>query len=81
MPTSTVTSKGQITIPLEIRERFGIRAGPRVHFFVGDDDSIDFVPANRSVRDLAGMLKYDGPAATVEEMDEVIAEHVAERRG
>jgi antitoxin PrlF len=81
MPTSTVTTKGQITIPIEIRERFGIHAGTRIHFFVGDDETIEFVPATKSVRDLAGMLEYDGPAATIEEMDEAIAEHLAEGRG
>ncbi|MDZ4046209.1 MAG: AbrB/MazE/SpoVT family DNA-binding domain-containing protein, partial [Rhodoglobus sp.] len=30
MPTATVTSKGQVTIPAEVRERLGIEAGTRV---------------------------------------------------
>jgi len=80
MPTATVTSKGQITIPASIRERFGIHAGTRVHFFV-NDDTIEFVPATRSVRELAGMLKYDGEPVTVEQMDDAIAEHLAEKHG
>ncbi|MEO8527620.1 MAG: AbrB/MazE/SpoVT family DNA-binding domain-containing protein [Pseudolysinimonas sp.] len=77
MPTATVTSKGQITIPLEIRNRFGIHAGTRVHFVVHDDNTIDFVPATRSIRDLAGILKYDGPPVSIEEMDATIAEAAA----
>ena len=32
METTTVTSKGQITIPLKIRQRLGIRKGSRVSF-------------------------------------------------
>jgi antitoxin PrlF len=81
MPTATVSSKGQITIPLEIRERFGIHAGTRVDFFVNENDVIEFAPATRSVRELAGVLKAysSGPAATIEEMDDAIAAHLSEK--
>ena len=80
MPTATVTSKGQITIPASIREQFGIHAGTRVHFFV-NDGSIEFVPSTRSVRELSGMLKYDGPPVTVEQMDDAIADFLTEKHG
>lgn len=33
-PSSTISSKGQITVPLEIRERLGLKAGDRVEFVV-----------------------------------------------
>jgi AbrB family looped-hinge helix DNA binding protein len=37
MDATTVTSKGQVTIPKEVRKRFGIRQGSRVEFaIVGD---------------------------------------------
>ena len=32
MPSSTVSSKGQVTIPQEVRTRMGLRAGDRVDF-------------------------------------------------
>ena len=32
MKTSTVTTKGQVTIPLEIRNRLGVKPGDRVRF-------------------------------------------------
>lgn len=35
--TSTVGERGQVTIPKEIRERFGIRPGDRVRFSIEDD--------------------------------------------
>jgi AbrB family looped-hinge helix DNA binding protein len=81
MPTATVTTKGQITIPIEIREQFGIRAGTRVDFFVNERDVIEFTPATRSIRDLAGIFKdaYDGPPVSVEEMDASIAQHLSEK--
>lgn len=33
-PSSTLSSKGQITVPLEIRHRLGLKEGDRVEFFV-----------------------------------------------
>ncbi|MHB1699186.1 MAG: AbrB/MazE/SpoVT family DNA-binding domain-containing protein [Acidobacteriaceae bacterium] len=38
--SSTISSKGQITVPLEIRHRLGLREGDRVEFFVEDDLTI-----------------------------------------
>jgi AbrB family looped-hinge helix DNA binding protein len=36
-PSSTISSKGQITVPLEIRNRLGLRKGDRVEFVVDND--------------------------------------------
>jgi antitoxin PrlF len=35
--SSTISSKGQITVPLEIRNRLGLKEGDRVEFVVEDD--------------------------------------------
>jgi len=35
--TSTISSKGQITVPLEIRKRLGLSEGDRVEFVVEDE--------------------------------------------
>jgi len=37
---STISSKGQVTVPLEVRKRLGLRAGDRVEFVVGKDATI-----------------------------------------
>jgi AbrB family looped-hinge helix DNA binding protein len=39
-PSSTLSSKGQITVPLEIRRRLGLKEGDRVEFLVDDGRTI-----------------------------------------
>ena len=53
MSSSTLTSKGQTTIPREIREAAGLQAGDRLHFTALQDGTIILRVKNRSVRDLA----------------------------
>ena len=38
--SSTISSKGQITVPLEIRLRLGLREGDRVEFVVENDQTV-----------------------------------------
>jgi antitoxin PrlF len=74
MPTSTVTSKGQITIPAEVQRELGLHTGSQVDFIRNQDGIYEFRVKTGSVRALEGMF---GPAArtlTVEEMDDAIAE-------
>lgn len=40
IPSSTISSKGQITVPLEIRRRLGLREGDRVEFVVEGDRTV-----------------------------------------
>ena len=42
--SSTISSKGQITVPLEIRKRLGLKEGDRVEFVV-DKDRTSIRPA------------------------------------
>jgi len=78
MPESTVTTKGQTTIPKAIREHLGLKPGAKVKFFVGHDGRVFMLPV-RPIGELRGIAKYDGPPVSIEEMDEAIAAGVAER--
>lgn len=79
MATATMTSKGQVTVPREIREALGLKAGDKISFVALGGSRAAIVPRNRSVEDLFGML-YDPnrPPMTIEEMNEAAAEGAAE---
>ncbi len=79
MPTATITTKGQITIPKEVRDRLGLAVGDRLEFVVDEQGTVVLKPARRAARDLYGFLRRRrGGAATPLQMGEGIAEVVAE---
>ena len=53
MAFATVTSKGQTTIPKEVRDAANLKAGDRIHFTVLENGTIIVRVKNRSVRDIA----------------------------
>jgi AbrB family looped-hinge helix DNA binding protein len=57
MSEATVTSKGQVTIPAEIRKALGLSAGERVIFTRLEDGTTVMRAKTRSILDLAGLLK------------------------
>jgi antitoxin PrlF len=69
---STITAKGQTTIPKPIRDRLGLKAGDKVRFFIGPDGRVTFLPVFPASA-LRRRTKYNGPTVTLEQMDEAIA--------
>lgn len=65
MDATTVTSKGQVTIPRDVRRRFGIRRGTRVEFsVVGDHMELRVLSTPAEVRESGfGLLKSKRRAA------------------
>ena len=57
MSEATITSKGQVTIPDDIRRAMGLSAGERVVFTQLDDGTIVFRAKRRSILELKGLLK------------------------
>ena len=81
MAAATLTSKGQTTIPKEIRDFLGVGPGDKLDFVVESDGRVILRPATLDVRQLRGMLKRSGKKAiTLEEMDKAVAAGVARRR-
>ena len=68
MLRSTLTSKGQTTIPLQVREHLGLRQGDAIDFVVQADGSVVMRSAKCDVRSLKGLLARPGlkPVSLVE---------------
>ena len=77
MTTATVTSKGQITIPKEVRDFLGAREGDRLEFSMERDGRVQLRRLGRSIRELAGILHQPGmKPMTQDEMDQAIVDYV-----
>jgi antitoxin PrlF len=72
MPSSTLTSKGQITIPKAVREELGLRVGDRVAFRVLEDGTVVVESETIDLLSLAGMLEPRRKGVTIADMDEAI---------
>ena len=77
MSSTTVTSKGQVTIPKAIRDALGLRPGDRVVFIRTEAGRVVVEPETVDIRSLRGVLKHEGSAVPVEEMNEAIAREAA----
>jgi antitoxin PrlF len=80
MTTATLTSKGQITIPVEVREALGVDTGDRVEFVEVAPGRYEFMAATRSVRALKGMFGKPRKSVSIEEMNAVIARRGSGRK-
>ena len=68
MPSATVTSKGQITIPQEVRTALGVGFGDRIDFVELEKGQFMIVPATCSIQELKGFISKRGKPVPVEEM-------------
>ena len=81
MSTAILTSKGQITIPVKVRNALGLDAGDRIEFVEDEKGQFTIVAATRSVRELKGLFqgKRSKPVS-IEEMNAAIAKRASRSR-
>ncbi len=63
---ATVTTKGQMTLPVKLREALGIQAGDRVDLTLCEDGSVRLSKRSVSFSDLKGVVTLEGAAASIE---------------
>lgn len=74
MRSATVTSKGQVTIPKEIRDHLKLEIGSKIAFAIDENGTVKVIPLNVPVTALSGVLRRPGlAAATIEDMELAIA--------
>ena len=79
LPTAKVTAKGQITIPKHVREKLNLRPGDKVRFEMDDDGGARMKAINRSIDEIAGMLKpYTTVRLTTEQIKDSARDAAAE---
>jgi AbrB family looped-hinge helix DNA binding protein len=79
MALATLTSKGQMTIPKDVRDKLKLKPGDRVDIQVEPDGTARLLPKTVRLRSLFGSLRRPGGrTVTIEEMNEAIAKHVTD---
>jgi antitoxin PrlF len=71
MATATLTSKGQTTIPKNVRDHLRLQAGDRIEFVLADN-AVILRPATRKVTDLKGFLPKPAKPVSLDDMDAAI---------
>ena len=72
MITATITSKGQITIPKDIRDLLNLHAGDKIRFIEDEDGSINLIPIKKPLSALKGLVPKPKEAVSVEDMNNAI---------
>jgi antitoxin PrlF len=73
MSTATLSSKGQITIPAEVRNELKVDAGDRVEFVQIAPGRYEFVAVTNDVTELKGMFGPAKKTVSIESMNAAIA--------
>lgn len=72
MAAATVTSKGQITIPAQVRTALGVDAGDRIEFVEVEKGQFAIVAATKPVQHLKGMIQKPPKPVSITEMNAAI---------
>jgi AbrB family looped-hinge helix DNA binding protein len=78
MPTATMTSKGQITIPIQVRKALGLKPGVRIDFYEVEHGEYALRPKTGSIMDLQGCIPKLDHVPTIKEMDQAILDYASE---
>ena len=78
MPMITVTSKGQVTLPAATRAKLRLVAGSKLSVSENERGEIVLKPKTGDIRKLRGIVRYDGPPVSIEDMKRAIGDAVAE---
>lgn len=73
---ASLSSKGQVTVPAEVRRKLGLQAGSKVDFLINEHDHLEMIPVAKSVKDLKGIVPKPEKPISLEEMDAAIQKGV-----
>ena len=76
MQASTLTSKGQVTIPANVRRMLGLKPGDQVAFMV-EDGRVMLVRGEDRIEAAFGLIKAE-TSASIEDMERAIRERAGQ---
>ncbi len=79
MAAATITSKGQLTVPREIRAALGVGPGDRLAFRIHEDGSVTVEPETVDLRTLRGSIRPKVRGVTIAAMNDAIRRSAAGR--
>ena len=79
MSTATLTSKGQITIPADVRRRLSLAAGDKVIFVELEGGGYKLAPVNLPITALKGIVPKPDREVSLQDMEEAIIAGAVER--
>lgn len=71
---ATITSKGQITLPAEVRRRLKLAPGSKLEFIITDDERLEAIPVLEPLTSLKGMVKKPKKPLSLEDMQKAITD-------
>lgn len=71
MATATLTSKGRVTIPAQVRASLGLNAGAHIEFVAQADGTFLIMPAIQSVKALKGLIRKPATPVSIDDMNAV----------
>jgi antitoxin PrlF len=81
MSSATITSKGQVTIPVDVRSDLGLGTGDKIEFVFNEATGrYELVPATKSVTSLKGLVHKPEKHVSVDDMNAAIAARGAGNR-
>lgn len=80
MQKTTLTSKGQITIPKPIRKSLHLHSGDKVEFILTKKNEVLLRPVTKKVDDLFGILHNpERKSVTIKQMDDAIKQTISDK--
>jgi len=80
MQQTTLTSKGQVTIPKSIRDLLHLYAGDKIEFVATDNNEVMLRPITKKIDDVFGKLACEGrKTVSVEQMNLAIRKKMCEK--
>jgi len=74
MSTAMITTKGQVTIPKNVRDTLHVQMGDRIEFIQINEERYEIIAVTKNVEQLKGIVKSKNKkAVSIDEMNNTLA--------